>query len=62
MTPLAMALLYVVFPLSWVISGLLVAAVTSGWVKGDTAMKRLPKNILIIFFWPFWIAYIIRTK
>ncbi|UJJ22076.1 hypothetical protein [Erwinia phage Virsaitis27] len=62
MTSLAMALLCVVFPLSWVISGLLVAAVTSGWVKGKTAMERLPKNILIILFWPVWIAYIINKK
>lgn len=62
MTPLAMALLYVVFPLMWVISGLLVASMTSGWVKGRTAMERLPKNILIIFLWPFWVWYIIETK
>ena len=62
MTPLAMALLYVVFPLTWVISGLLIAAVTSGWVKGKTAMERLPKNILIILFWPVWVVYIINKK
>lgn len=62
MTPLAMALLYVWAPMTWLVSGLLVAAVTSGWVKGKTAMQRLPKNILIILFWPFWITYILNTK
>lgn len=62
MTTPAMALLYCVFPITWIISGLLVAAVTSGWVKGKTAMERLPKNILIILFWPLWVIHIINTK
>lgn len=62
MTPLAMALLYVWAPMGWLVTGLLSAVMTSGWVKGKTAMQRLPKNILIILFWPAWLIYIINTK
>ncbi|BAQ22742.1 hypothetical protein AU156_gp092 [Edwardsiella phage PEi20] len=62
MTPLAMALLCVWAPMAWMVSGILTAVVTSGYVKGKTAMQRLPKNILIILFWPFWLTYIINTK
>lgn len=58
MTELATVLICVVLPLVWMISGLLVAAVTQKWVKGDTAMKRLPLNILIILFWPVWITHL----
>jgi hypothetical protein len=35
---------------------------SSGYVKGKTAMKRLPKNLFIIFFWPVWVIYIIYKK
>ena len=62
MTPLAMALLYVWMPMIWMVSGILVAVITSGWVKGKTAIQRFPKNVLIIFFWPVWVAYIINKK
>ncbi|UIS65612.1 hypothetical protein PP425_gp097 [Enterobacter phage vB_EclM_Q7622] len=62
MTPLAMALAFVVAPMTWLISGLLIAAMSSGYVKGKTAIKRLPKNLLIIFFWPVWVIYIIYKK
>ncbi|BAQ23043.1 hypothetical protein [Edwardsiella phage PEi26] len=48
--------------MAWVVTGLLSAVITSGYVKGKTAMQRLPKNILIILFWPFWLTYIINTK
>lgn len=60
-TPLGLALASM-FLVTWMMAGCIVAIMTSGWVKGRTALERLPKNILIILFWPFWAWHILRTK
>lgn len=50
------------FLLGWIFSGLIVAAVTSKWIAGKTAMARLPKVFLIVLFWPFWMWRILSKK
>lgn len=60
-TPLSLALASL-FLATWMLAGCIVAVTSSGWVKGQTALERLPKNILVIFFWPFWAWYILKTK
>lgn len=62
MTPLALALLFVMLPIIWVVVGLLVAAITSHLIKGGSAMKRLPKIFAVIIGWPFWVIYLSYEK
>ena len=60
-TTLGLVLAYL-FLLGWIFSGLVIAAVTSKWITGKTAMSRLPKSILVIFFWPVWMWLILSKK
>ena len=59
-TPLGLALASLLL-IVWMAAGCVIAIMTSGWVKGRTAVERLPKNILIILFWPLWCWYILTV-
>lgn len=58
MTPIVICLMFLL-AFVWVLSGVFVLAMTSGYV---TKKYRPYKYLGIIFGWPLWTAYIINKK